>query len=131
MVFADVAAALVDNRGFAEVHAAPSTPWDHPGYFETGFGSNTDALLASMALEFENGTAAELTPEFDGAATFNYAAQAGPSTARCRLLVKAADPLARRVQVQGADVDEARAALPRSWDVCKPPPQTQRIHSVC
>ena len=37
-----------------------------------------DALLASMALEFENGTAAQLTPEFDGAATFNYAAQAGP-----------------------------------------------------
>ena len=31
VVFADVAAALVENRGFARVDAAPSTPWDAPG----------------------------------------------------------------------------------------------------
>ena len=31
VVFADVAAALVENRGFARVEAAPSTPWDAPG----------------------------------------------------------------------------------------------------
>ena len=30
VVFADVAAA-VENRGFARVDAAPSTPWDAPG----------------------------------------------------------------------------------------------------
>ena len=31
VVFAEVAAALVENRGFARVDAAPSTPWDAPG----------------------------------------------------------------------------------------------------
>jgi|TARA_B110000977_G_scaffold186708_1_gene252985 hypothetical protein len=69
MVFADVAAALVDNRGFAEVHAAPSTPWDHPGYFETGFGSNTDALLASMGGDTKFGGAGAMMNGMSGNST--------------------------------------------------------------
>ena len=45
VVFADVAAALVEQRGFTKVDLAPSTPWDHPGYFAGDIGVIDDASV--------------------------------------------------------------------------------------
>ena len=42
VVFADVAAALVENRGFARVDAAPSTPWDAPGIEDVFWDATAD-----------------------------------------------------------------------------------------
>ena len=53
VVFADVAAALVENSGFARVDAAPSTPWDAPG-LEDAFwdapSAGDDARAGAAAL---------------------------------------------------------------------------------